>query len=524
MTILSAQDTFLMAVQSFEDRRYEDALAQCALLLENNSMDMKALALSALIYEETNNVDKALSCCAALLSCNPENPSILSMQGALFAKKMMFDEAFNSFNLSLHINPDDVKTLQNCGLTLMKLDQYSEALDFFDRALAIDPQNSEILINKGFVFLELHQYQEALDNYDKAFSINANYAEAISDRGNALIGLKRYEEALDSYAWALSVNADCKLAHYSEGYCRLLMGDLLRGWEKYEYRWEVTQQLSKRNFHQPLWLGNEPIAGKKILVYAEQGHGDTIQFSRYALVLDSLGAIVYLEAYPDLKPILEPLVKPNHFITRGQPIPDVDFHCPMLSLPLAFKTQLSDIPDDTPYIVSPYTLSEHDHLLLPHSNKPRIGIVWQANEANKRLNFRSIPLDQLSKIISSDYVFVIIQKNVSAQEAALLEKFDNVIDMHNRINTFGDTAAIIDQLDLVITVDTSVAHLAGAMDKPVWILLSENANWRWFIDRSDSPWYPSATLFRQSMFGQWSDVISDVKKSMADFFKLLPSD
>lgn len=518
MTTPHEPDTFLNAIKAVDEQRYDDALALCAQLLEKNSTHLNALTLSALIFEEINQIDVALSYCAAILLINPNNANILTMQGVLFIKQLRFEDAKKSFDQSLAINANDIKTLQNYGLTLIQLNQYENALLAFDSALAIDPNNCEILINKAFILLELHRYQEALESYDKAFRINPIYPEAISDRGNALIGLKRYDEALASYAWALSVNSDCKLAHYSEGYCRLLMGDLLNGWQKYEYRWDVTQSTAKRNFAQPLWLGEKSIHGKIILIHAEQGHGDAMQFSRYIPMLHSLGATVYLEAYPDLKPILEPLVKPNHFITRGQSLPDVDYHCPFLSLPLAFKTQMENIPNATPYLTSTHTLLPNDSLLLPHSTKPRIGIVWQANEANQRLLFRSIPFNQLLNVVTDKYLFVVIQKKVSDHEMSLIAQNPNIIDMHNHIHTFGDTAAIINQLDLVIAVDTSVAHLAGAMNKPVWILLSENANWRWFIDREDSPWYPSATLFRQTEFGKWDNVIDNLNKALADYF------
>lgn len=513
-------DEFLMAIEAFEDERFQDTLTLCARILDSDATHVKALALCALTYEKINNIDNALIFCKALLSINSQNAPTLALQGALLAKQAKFQEALDSFNQSLEINPQDIKTLQNCGLTLIKLNEPEKALAHFDKALRIDSSNSELLINKAYLLLELHRYKEALHHYDKAFSIDPHHTDAMSDRGNALMGLKRYDEALASYAAALAINPKNKFAHYSEAYCRLLIGDLLNGWRKYEYRWEVTQQAAKRVFAQPLWLGKENLAGKTLLIHAEQGHGDTIQFSRYIPMLRALGADVYFEAYRDLQLILEPLVAPQHFITRGQPLPETDYHCPLLSLPLAFETQMDSIPHNTPYIRAPITLSHHATLLLPPSSKPRIGLVWQANEANDQLAFRSIDLEKLLRITTDDYCFVILQKKLTSAQESLIAQYPHIIDMHAHLHTFGETAAIIDQLDLIISVDTSVAHLAGAMHRPVWILLSENANWRWLINRKDSPWYPSATLFRQRVFNQWNDVIDDIHDALAAFFKI----
>jgi hypothetical protein len=481
MTETPTNDGFDLAINAFEAENYSEALALCEQFLKDNPTNLAALRLLGTIYEETNDLNQALSCCAAILLLKPESAETLATQGILLAKQMKYEEALSSFKHSLAIRPSHAKTLNNHGLTLIKLQKPEEAICYFDRAIAIASDNNEALINKAFTLLELHRYQEALDNYDKAFAINASFAEAISDRGNALLGLKRYDEALASYAWALSVKPDCNLAHYSEAYVRLLMGDLLNGWPKYEYRWEVTQPLAKRLFHQPLWLGDASIAGKSLLIHVEQGHGDAIQFSRYIPMLMDLGATIYLDAYPSLKSILEPLVNPYHFIISGYPLPEFDYYCPLLSLPLAFKTTIETIPNQTPYLSAPSTIS-NQALLMPPTKKPRIGIVWQANHSNEPMRFRSIMLEMFLKIISDEYSFFIIQKEVSDVDSALLVSHPNLIDMHGHISDFGDTATIINQLDLIISVDTSVAHLAGALGKPVWILLCANADWRWFID------------------------------------------
>lgn len=516
MTEAPTNDGLDLAINSFDAKHYDKALVLCEQFLKGNPTNLKALRLLGTLYEEMNDLNQALSCCAAILLVKPESADILATQGILLAKQMKYEEALSSFKASLMIRPDNVKTLNNYGLTLIKLKKPEDAIHYFDKAISLPSDNNEAFINKGFTLLELHRYQEALDSYEKAFTIDASFAEAISDRGNALLGLKRYDEALASYAWALSVKPDCNLAHYSEAYVRLLMGDLTNGWPKYEYRWEVTQPFSKRNFHQPLWLGDISLAGKKLLVHVEQGHGDAIQFARYIPMLMNLGATIYLDAYPSLQSILEPLVKPGHFIISGYPLPEFDYYCPLLSLPLAFKTTMETIPNQVPYLSAPKT-SLHQKLLLPQTNKPRIGIVWQANYSNEPMRFRSIMLELFLQITSNDYSFVIIQKEISDADNALLASQSNLIDMHEHINDFGDTATIINQLDLVISVDTSVAHLAGALGKPVWILLCANADWRWFIDRDDSPWYPSATLFRQSAFGCWDDVIDHVKQSLITF-------
>lgn len=520
----ATSDQLLTQAKAFcNDKRFDEALDVCRQLLGKNPTNIDALKLSAnLNLWQFQDLDAALSYCAAILTINPYDADAFLFQGIALNKQKKYQAAKLSFELSLQYKPDNISTLSNYGLTLCQLNHREEALRHFDQALLMDQHHYESLINKAFTLLELHRYEEALDHYDKAFSIKAPFAEALSDRGNALMGLKRYEEALDNYAQALALNPDCATAHYSEAYCRLLIGDLLAGWEKYEYRWKIPKPFAQKRFKEHSWLGRESIDGKTILIYAEQGAGDVIQFSRYLPMLRALGANVYVEAYSNLAQLLTPLVGKDNFIARGQPLPKTDYHCSLLSLPLAFKTQLSSIPNTVPYLFATRHTTNDDYLTLPSSSQLRVGLVWQANTAHRNISFRSIPLSHLLNIISDDCSFVNLQIEISENDKLLLDQHPNIINKMDRVSSFNDTALLINQLDLVISVDTSVAHLAGALGKPVWILLCANADWRWLIDRKDSPWYPTATLFRQTTSGQWDDVINDVKIALT-LFRSSPS-
>jgi hypothetical protein len=304
-------------------------------------------------------------------------------------------------------------------------------------------------------------------------------------------------------------------AHWNEALLRLLTGDFSRGWAKYEWRWRnESLALSTRNFSQPLWLGAEAIDGKTILLHSEQGLGDTIQFCRYVPLVAARGARVILEVERPLHEIMTNLAGATEVISKGDALPDFDFHCPLLSLPLAFGTHLETIPSLTSYLRAPGQTLKHWQARLGPKARPRIGLVWSGRPAHKNDQNRSISLRSLLPLLDIEATFVSLQKDVRSDDAAVLKECNDVLHFGDELKDFSDTAALILQLDLVISVDTSVAHLAGALGEPVWILLPYNPDWRWLLDRDDSPWYPSARLFRQQQIGNWAGVIDQVKNEL----------
>jgi hypothetical protein len=277
--------------------------------------------------------------------------------------------------------------------------------------------------------------------------------------------------------------------------------------------------LARRNFPQPLWLGAEEISGKTILLHSEQGFGDTIQFCRYVPLVAARGARVVLDVQKPLQPLMGSLAGAPQIISTGDPLPDFDLHCPLLSLPLAFKTQLETIPSGAPYLLAPSQAVMNWDARLGANRRPRIGLAWSGNAAHERDRDRSMSLRAFLSILDIGATFVSLQKDVRADDATVLDERGEILQFGDQPGDFSDTAALVSQLDLVISVDTSVAHLAGALGKPVWVLLSYIPEWRWLLDRADSPWYPTARLFRQDHTRTWDAVIIRVREALLQFIE-----
>ena len=316
------------------------------------------------------------------------------------------------------------------------------------------------------------------------------------------------------------------MPHLNAGLCRLLIGDFARGWQEHEWRWKTAQlKADERDFPQPLWLGVDDIAGKTILLHAEQGLGDTLQFCRYVPRVVERGARVILWVPITLRELMCTLPCAVQVVSHGDPLPAFDLHCPLLSLPLAFGTRLETIPSQTPYLSAADNKRNawRDH--LGRHERPRVGLAWAGDPrkhlpgANRIDRQRSLPFDQLAPILEvRGCEFYSLQKgdDVVAQlhDSALPH---GVVDWSAEFHDFSDTAALIANLDLIITVDTAVAHLAGALGKPVWLLNRYNTCWRWLLDREDSPWYPTARLFRQDATRDWAAVIARAAAALQDY-------
>jgi tetratricopeptide (TPR) repeat protein len=421
------------------------------------------------------------------------------------------DAALTSYNSAVSLRPDHAEAFNNRGLTLHEMKRFDEALASYDRAIAVRPDYAETLNNRGNTLLALKRYKDSLASYDRALAVRPDYAEAFYNRGNALKEPQRFDEALASFDRALAVRPDYANAHWNESLVRLLTGDFVRGWKKFEWRWKnESLNPSPRNFAQPLWLGEQDIKGKTILLHSEQGLGDTIQFCRYVPLVAVRGARVLLQVPESLQNLTATLAGVAQVIGPTSQLPDFDLHCPLLSLPLAFGTRLDTIPSATPYLSASSERVRSWNISLGSKYRPRIGLVWSGNPEHKHDHNRSIKLRTLLQLLDIDATFVSLQKDIHADDATVPKDRSDLLHFGDKLKDFSDTAALVSNLDLVISVDTSVAHLAGALAKPVWILLPLLPDWRWLLNRDHSPWYPTARLFRQHAAGDWSSVVSDV--------------
>jgi tetratricopeptide (TPR) repeat protein len=507
----------------------------------------------------TEEADRVL---AGILKKSPWHFGSLHTLGVIRLQQSRFEEALGLFRKAVTSNPGSVGTHISLGNTLQALGRHEEAVERYQRALALRPQdayarnnlgNSYLALrrleeaagcyrqavarqpaldaaygNLGNTLLELNRPEEALAAYETAIALNPRVPASHSNLGRALLALNRDEDAIAAYQAALAIDPQMAGVHSNLGralvalnwheeavlrfsrareldpedpqyplnlaLARLALGEYAAGWPDYEARWRSPRYPSPRSDPQPRWDGGAEIAGKTVFLYFEQGLGDTIQFARYVPLLAERGARVILEAPKGLLRLFRSLEGVAELLAPGDTPPDFDFHAPLLSLPLAFQTTLHTIPGRVPYLNAPAIRT-----------KASIGLCWAGNPGNSNDQNRSVPLRELIPLLEVPGVrFLSLQKVLRDGDEALLREYNNVdIDSDRKGADFADTAALIAGLDLVITVDTSVAHLAGALGKPVWVLLPFSAHWAWLREREDSPWYPTATLLRQSRPGDW---------------------
>jgi hypothetical protein len=394
-----------------------------------------------------------------------------------------------------------------------------EALAAYERAIALAPGYAEAHNHRAIALNDLDRPAEALASSDRALALAPGHADAWYNRGNALRELHRHADAAQSYERAIALAPDHASAHWNLADCRLILGDFARGWEQYEWRWRLASRAqSRRAFAQPLWLGAEPLAGRTILLHAELGLGDTLQFCRYATEVAQRGARVLLEAQAAVLPLLQTLEGVERLVRRGEALPGFDFHCPLMSLPLAFRTDLGNVPARVPYLHSDPARVQAWRDRLGEAAKPRVGMVWSGSQG-LRNDKRSMALAQMLPLARPGLEWVSLQKEVPACDAELLAAHNDIRDVGADLRDFADTAALVELLDLVVTVDTSVAHVAGALGKPLWILLPFNPHdWRWLLEREDSVWYPTARVFRQPAAGDWASVIARVGEELGRRF------
>jgi tetratricopeptide (TPR) repeat protein len=417
-------------------------------------------------------------------------------------------EAVVSYGRALAVRPAYAEAHYNCGNAQAMLKQHGAALESYDRAIALRADYAQAWCNRGIALGDLGRHADALANHDRAISLDAAYADAWTNRGNTLGNLRQHREAIRSYDRAIALQPDDANAHLNRALCLLQTGDFEAGWAAHEWRWKnEAQQPFARNFAEPLWLGAGSLQGKTILLHAEQGLGDTLQFCRYAPLLRDLGARVILEVQPALAGLLDGFGGVAQLCVKGQALPDFDVHCPLLSLPLALGTRLDTLPSSRPYLRAPaHKLAQWAQRLGPKV-RPRVGLVWSGNAAHKNDHNRSLLLSELMAHLPQAFDYVSLQKEIRPVDRQTLKQHPQVLRLDEEIQDFGDTAALCELMDVVISVDTSVAHLAGALGRPVWMALPLNPDWRWMLERSDSPWYGSVTLYRQHVGGQWGPVL-----------------
>ncbi len=390
------------------------------------------------------------------------------------------------------------------------------AIEHIQRAIAYSPQNASCYLNLGNVYRETGQIARAVECYEKALSLRPDYHMAYSNLGAIYEQAGEFRKAVQCYEKALAIHPDFPEAQWNLAALALLLGDFSNGWRLFESRWTVKAHAMRHTAVSGIrWTGEQALMEKRILIFAEQGLGDSIQFCRYALLLQERHrASVVLQVPAPLKRLVQTLGSDLIVIDDAQAPPPYDYYCPMASLPLAFGTELNSIPSFSRYLHADPRLRQEWHARLPTAKRPRVGLVWSGNPQHLNDHNRSVPLRQFLGALPDSCDYIALQKDARPDDLAALSAHPEVFQAAAYISDFADTAALCANLDAVVTVDTSVAHLAGALGLPTKVLIPFAPDWRWMLNRTDSPWYPSMELYRQAAVGDWTNALAALRNNL----------
>jgi tetratricopeptide (TPR) repeat protein len=533
-------------------KQYDESIHVLKLALQINPEFIEAHNTLGNVYEEMSDFSQALCSYDIALKFNPRYVDAMCNKGNVLQGLGRFTEAVICYEEALRIQPKHEKLLNNLGNALQKIKKMAEAIESYDKALVINPKYLEVYCNRGIALAELNDFESALISFNRALDIDGQYVNAhrnkakvlkksgrleeslqsyevvlkltnensndLKNVGDLLYELGRVQEALKLYDQAISIAPEDLRLSWNKALALIMLGRYEEGWLLYEIRLQhPDMQIHFPKFSKPLWRGEFEMKNKTLLVYSEQGLGDTIQFARYLESLVKMGIKVVFLVPRVLLNLLRSLGLPVVLVEReSNSLPDFDAHCPLLSLPYVFKTTLQTIPNKNRYLRADSTKISFWQKKLGPTDKRRIGVVWAGSPGHNNDMNRSIGLNQFKELFTSHHEWHSLQVEYREGDLSTLEMYQNVYSYHDQLNDFSDTAALIEMMDLIITVDTSVAHLAGAMGKNVWILLPYAPDYRWTLKQTDCPWYSSAKLFRQKQAGDWGGVINDISKKLME--------
>lgn len=491
--------------------RHADAVAAYDGLLAQTPDDIEALNNRAVSLAALAQHADALASCDAALARRPAYAEALNNRGNALAALGRREEALASFDRALALRPDRAPMWSSRGRVLQEAGRVEEALASFESALRLRPGDVDSLCDLGDALQSLGRDADALARFDEALAVDPRSVPALTNRGNVLAALGRHDEALASFRQALALSPEDPEVLWNMGLVLLALGEYASGWPLYEQRWKAPSlKMAPRESDRPRWQGWEVLEGRSVLLHAEQGFGDAIQFIRFAREVAARGAMVTVACAPALQRLFLQADGVRQVMVPGRdPLPDFDFHAPLMSLPQALGTKLVSLPAP-PYLAAPQAAPRW--LERPGPGL-RVGLAWFGNPEFPQARLKACPAHLLAPVVATPGCrFVSLQ--LGAARADVAELGPGVVDAGDELRDFADTAAIVAALDLVITIDTAVAHLAGALSKPVWILLPFAADWRWLVGRDDSPWYPSARLYRQAVPGDWTPVLARVAQDL----------
>ena len=471
--------------------------------------------LLGVIADQAGRHEIAVLLISKAIKKNPIDAAYHCNLGNALHEQGRLDEAIASYRKALAIKPDYAEAHSNLGNALHEQGRLDDAVASCRKALGIKPDLAGAHSNLGNAFTDLGRLDDAVASYHKALALKPDFPEVHSNLGTALKKLGRFEDAAASYHKALAIEPDFPEAHENLGRLRLMMGSFQDGWEDYAWRWRVKDSpLHPHDYEKPFWGGSD-LEGQTIFIYPEQGLGDVVQFVRYLPLVAARGGRVVFEVPPHLVRLFQGIDGADTLLRGGEPLPPFDFHAPLLDLPRLLNTSLETIPSHDFYLKAAPELEEAWASRLGPWEEFRVGIAWAGNPNHKNDRNRSMEPSLLQPLTEIPGVSVYSLQVGRNGEAVRLFS-DNITDLAPFLTDFAETAAVMSNLDLVVSVDTSVVHVAGALGRPVWTLLPFIPDWRWLLERDDSPWYPTMRLFRQEKRGDWKGVIERVSQALTD--------
>ena len=513
---MTLQAEYDRAVAAHRRGEFGEAERLYRQLLETAPSSAAAHHMLGVLRAQSGDSAEALELIGAALALKPDTPDMLFNYAHVLKGIGRLDEALAACDRALSIKPDYAaarnamaEILNLKGNRLREAGQAAQALNFYDRALADAPHYPDAVNNRAVALWSLGRFEEALADYDTALTLKPDYVEAHYNRGNVLRDLLRLDEAKQSFDRAIAIDPTFAPAHRNKGFCALLQGDFAQGLPLYEWRKRLNPPIEARSYPEPLWSGTEDITGKTVFAYVEQGLGDTIQFYRFVSPLLARGARVVLSVQDSLLRLLEH-ANPKIELIGGKMVPEsFDYHIPLMSLPLALGLTADSIPDPGRYLTAD-ALRAAQWADRIGKKGFKIGISWQG--ARGGVTSRAMPLDHFRGLSRIPNVRLIsLQKGFGTEQLAGQSWVEVLEGLDEGPDAFLDCAAAMANLDLVITLDSALAHLAGALGRPVWVGLKQVPDWRWFLGRNDSPWYSSMRLFRQTKEGDWAGVFAEIE-------------
>jgi tetratricopeptide (TPR) repeat protein len=493
------------------------ALESYGRAIELNPKLAKAYNGRANVLQQLKRHDEALADCQQAIALSRDYQEAYKNCANTLRQMKHYETALSSADMAIRLKESDALAHDLRGLILHEMKRYEEALVSYDRAMEHDPKLVTAHLNRANALRDLKRFEQAEQAFTVAIALDPNRPEGYLNRGTIYAGYGQYERALADYNQAIAVKPALAGGYWNRSLLNLEHGHFEQGWIDHEWRWltpHFENSVDKRDYEQPRWLADAPLENKTILLCSEQGFGDVIQACRFAPMLAAQGARVVLEVQHALVGLLSTLEGVSEVVPRGEPLPAFDYWCLMMSLPLAFKVDLDTIPAFPRYLHSDPAKLAHWEALLGEKTKPRVGIVWSGNPIHKSDSSRSLSFAQFADALSDQFQYVVLQKDIREEDKAALAARPDIVQLSEQFGDFTDSAALCELMDVVVTVDTSVAHLAGALGKPTWILLAAVNDWRWLRERRDSPWYPSVTLYRQRQLDQWDEVLGQVKHDL----------